>query len=91
MTTMARTPEQKYQTALDKIYQLIDKVQELESELERLKDGVSEEVIEANEEWEELDVVVFLRDIGFDPDNLPNSLGERMAIRDAIAAARVLR
>lgn len=87
---MGRTIQQIYDAALDKIYELQAKVEELETELEQLREGIDEQVIEAEGEWEDLDVVVFLRDIGFDPDNLPSSVGERMSIRDAITAARVL-
>lgn len=39
----------------------------------------------SEEELNEIEERVFLRDIGFDPDRLPISVGERMAIRDAIS------
>lgn len=40
---------------------------------------------------ETLDPYIFLREIGLDPFNLPDNLGELMAIRDAVKAARMLR
>jgi hypothetical protein len=67
-----------------------DRIQELEKELEEAEEyDIYDDVGE--EEWEELDVVVFLRDIGFDPDRLPSSVGDRRAIRDLLEAAKAVR
>lgn len=61
------------------VAELEERIAELESELETA--GI---LMVSDEEFEELEERVFLRDIGFDPDNLPSSVGERADIKRAL-------
>jgi len=62
------------------IAELEDEKAELEGELE---EAVEYEILD-DEEYDEIEERVFLRDIGFDPDRLPKSVGERMDIRSRL-------
>jgi len=71
----------------EQIADLEQEIDDLEQDAERANDPLydSDDVIEIfnpdPEALETLDPYVFLRDIGFDPWNLPSSVGERMDIR----------
>lgn len=80
----------------DQILDLEMQVDDLEQEKEREDDGPDygdDEWSEMDEHHEEewLDMRQFIRDIGFDPTNLPASVGERMAIARILEAARMFK
>jgi hypothetical protein len=86
----------QYITALMKIDRLTDEIDRLKRKTDQWRPGDDEDddddwYGDDSEEYEDLDVVIFLRDIGFDPDRLPSSVGERMAIRDLLQAAKAVR
>lgn len=93
----ARTLISQYIGALMKIDRLTTENDRLRRKVDEYKSRDEDEdddddwYGDDNEEFEDLDVVIFLRDIGFDPDNLPSSVGERMAIRDLLQAAKAVR
>lgn len=59
---------------------LEDEKAELQGELE---EAIEYDILD-DDDFEELEERVFLRDIGLDPDRLPNSLGDRMMLRDRL-------
>lgn len=87
-------------TLIDKISEISMKIGDLEQELIDLEDDLNgdadsglysdddfEIVVDPDPEYlETLDPYIFLREIGFDPWNLPKTLGERNDIRDRLAS-----
>lgn len=75
---------------IDRLQQIIDlqneRISELESQIEEHEECEEEPWIRiSDEEFEELEERVFLRDIGFDPDELPSSVGARLDIRRVLS------
>jgi len=78
--------------ALARIEELEDIITAQNSEIDDLEHEVGklEREIEnswvpvSDEDFNEIEERVFLRDIGFDPDRLPTSVGERMDIRSRL-------
>lgn len=78
--------------ALAKIEELEEQIADLELEVHDLEVKVSqlEEQIEdswmpvSEEDLEDLPERIFLQEIGFDPDRLPTSVGERMDIKSRL-------
>ena len=56
-------------------------IDDLENKVGRLENNTDWWIPVSEEELEDMDERVFLRDIGLDPDRLPSSVGERMDIR----------
>lgn len=82
--------------ALARIEELEDQIADLELEIDDLQPEdddlyYEEDCPDLDEDPRYMEMREFIRDIGFDPDALPSSLGERMALCNLIAAARVLR
>lgn len=69
------------------IAELEDEKAELQGELE---EAVEYDILD-DDEYEDLEERVFLKDIGFDPDRLPMSVGERMGIARLLEAAAMFR
>lgn len=90
---MIPTMKERYRDALQTIEDLKHQISEMDDEISELEDRIEElekEVEDADlfeldsDDLEELDAYVFLREIGFDPDNLPTSVGERIDIRNKL-------
>lgn len=61
------------------------RIDELEHEVGKLEQEVENSWVPvSDEEFNEIEERVFLRDIGFDPDRLPSMLGERVDIRSRL-------
>ncbi|HEX3156826.1 MAG TPA: hypothetical protein VHV32_19510 [Candidatus Angelobacter sp.] len=97
------TLRERLKAALSKIDELEDTIADLEQQIadleddaERANDGPDygdDESTDLDElpELLWLDMREFLSEIGFDPTNLPSSLGERVAIARIIEAARMFK
>lgn len=86
--------ERKITRLEDKVDQLEEKIADLDLVIEDLENekaelqGELEEAVEYDilddDEYEDIEERVFLRDIGLDPDRLPTSVGDRMMLRDRL-------
>lgn len=86
--------------ALSKIDDLEEQIADLEMEIDDLKQDAEDEdddlyyeddCPDLDEDPRYMEMREFLRDIGFDPDSLPGSLGERMAIARLLEAASMFK
>lgn len=82
-----------------RIAELEDEVSDLEDEVETLEKEAENSDLYGDDDDDEFEVLdydpvalfTFVKEIGFDPYNLPSSLGECLAIRDLLQAARKVR
>jgi len=89
--------------ALSKIDQLEEQIADLEMEIDDLKEdkkadedygdlySEDDDCIDLDEDPRYMELRDFLSDIGFDPHDLPSSVGERMAIARLIEAGRMFK
>lgn len=81
-------------TKYDSVSELIGALSCLLDEVKSRADFLEDDAIEFENELSGVidprPLIEFLEDIGLNPSNLPQSLGDRMAIRDAIRLATVL-
>ena len=93
---MRPTISQLYARAQDKIQRQAIKIEYLEERIKQLEDEAdrdteADEVFVDEDFFDPSDMMDFLEDIGIDPYDLPSSVGERMAIRDLLQAAKAVR
>lgn len=87
--------------ALAKIEELEDQIADLEMEVDDLEQDAErandplydddDDCIDLDEDPRYMELRDFLSDIGFDPQSLPSTVGERMAIARLIEAGRMFK
>lgn len=99
--TMIDDLRARLSAALSKIDDLESQIADLEMQVDDLEHDAEAEddddlyyeddCPDLDEDPRYMEMREFLRDIGFDPDSLPSSVGERMAICGLLEAARAMR
>ena len=81
--------ENEYDQAIAFIRDLEEQLELMQKSLEKFTLAHPDSAEYVDEDFiDPTDMMDFLEEIGFDPFDLPSSLGERMAIRDALQRVR---